>query len=137
MNTKNIIDSIGDPFIGWLAATALFTLILHFFPTTGKTVIIIIIAFFLGDFIATWFIQRKEGRVTIAVAKTSRKGHIFLGYYMAIILSSIVAGMAADLFVNDALGSILGSWFNEFVIAALLSMFIWMEMQLKYYIGGK
>jgi fructose-specific phosphotransferase system IIC component len=134
---KRFYERLGDPFIGWLFATLLFTLILHFFPTTGSTIIIIIIAFFLSDFIATWVIKRKEGRVAIAVVGSHKKGHVFLAYYIGIILATIVAGMAADYFINSVVISSVGDWFSEFVVAALLSFFIWIELQTKFYVSKK
>ena len=136
---KKIWNSLGDPFMGWLGATFAFTIVLHFFPDLGRSAIIIIIAFFVSDFLATWFIKNKEGKVNANVLgnKVEKKGHIFLLYYIGVIIASLIAAALSDYFVNGMIGSILGAWFIDFLIAAAVSFFVWIELEMKFYLRAQ
>lgn len=132
---KKIIDWLEDPKVVFILFTLILTIILHLYVGVGKTLIVILIAFFASDILFVAMVSGNGGigKIPILGNKIQSRGYVYFVYYLAIILTTIASVSAADFTISQA-NSLLGiDWINDLIASALFSLLVYFDMKAKFY----
>ncbi len=134
---SRFIEFLEHPVFAGLVTTLLGFALLHFTPLIGKSVIITLIAFFASDILYGLVIGGGNGIGFIPIfGNTARnKGHVFIAFFAAILISAYFSAMFAD-WAFDFLRQYLGKLETELAISFVFTLALFLDLQSKYYRRG-